>query len=125
MPKVLIVEDDPFLRGVYEKILIKEGFETEVAVDGKDGFAKAQANEPDLIILDMLMPEMNGIEFLEAYDLKNTHPNVKVIVLSNMMIQDQVNRAIELGASNYKTKALFSPREMMELIRGTLNPSQS
>ncbi len=120
MAKVLLVEDDPFIRGVYEKILIKEGFEVVTANDGKQGLEVANAESPELIILDMLMPELDGIGFLEAYDVINKHPGVKVIVLSNMMIQDKVNRAIELGAANYKTKALFSPREMMALVRETL-----
>ena len=121
MAKILVVEDDPFIRSVYEEILVKSGHTPETAKDGREGLEKAEANEPDLIILDMLMPELDGIAFLEKYDLKAKHPNVKVIVLSNMMLQDKVNRAIELGASNYKTKALFSPREMVDLITQTLN----
>lgn len=120
MAKVLLIEDDPFIRSVYENILTKENYEVVLAKDGTEGLAIAKADEPDLIILDMLMPGLDGIEFLEKYNLKAKHPNVKVIVLSNMLIQDKVDRAIELGASNYKTKALFSPREMMDLVRDTL-----
>lgn len=120
MAKILIVEDDAFLRKAYVNILTKENFEVEVAADGNDALAKATANEPDLIILDILMPGMDGIEFLKQYDVKNKHPNVKVIVFSNLSIQDKVNEAVELGASNYKTKAFFTPKEMVQLIRDTL-----
>ena len=121
MTKILLIEDDPFIRGAYEKILIKESYEVLVAKDGKEGLRKAQANKPDLIILDMLMPEMDGMQFLESFDQKNKHPNIKVVVLSNMLIQDKVNRAMELGASAFKTKALFSPQELIELINKTLD----
>jgi DNA-binding response OmpR family regulator len=126
MPRILIIEDDPFLGRAYTNVLNKEGFEVDIATDGQLGLDKATASEPDLIILDMLMPNMTGIEFLEKYDIKGSHPNVKVIVFSNMTIQEQVNRAIELGAANYKTKAFFSPKEMVALIRETLQaPTQA
>lgn len=120
MPKILIIEDDPFLRGIYERVLKQEGFEVEIAEEGEKGLKAAQENPPDLIVLDMLMPGLDGLGFLKKYDLKNKHPDVKVIVFSNMMLQDKVDEAIKLGASNYKTKALFSPKEMVALIRDTL-----
>ena len=120
MSKILIVEDDAFLRKAYVNVLTKEGFEVDFAATGTEALEKATAHEPDLIILDMLMPQMNGIEFLKTYDIKNKHPRVKVIVFSNMSIAETVNEAIALGASNYKTKAFFSPREMVQLIRDTL-----
>jgi two-component system, OmpR family, response regulator ResD len=120
MSKILIVEDDPFLSKAYINVLTKEGFEVEHASTGVEALEKAAANEPNLIILDMLMPQMDGPEFLKQYDVKTKHPNVKVIVFSNMSIAEKVNEAIELGASNYKTKAFFSPREMVQLIRDTL-----
>lgn len=120
MSKILIVEDDQFLRKVYGNVLEKEGFEYEVATNGQEGLEKAESFQPDLIMLDMLMPGMDGIEFLRTYDLKEKHPDVKVIVFSNMMIQEKIDEAISLGASDYKTKSLFSPKEMMELIRSTL-----
>jgi CheY-like chemotaxis protein len=120
MAKVLIVEDDPFIRNVYEKILSKDNHDVKTAKDGQEGIEVAASHEPDLIILDMMMPVLDGIQFLEAYDIKGSHPDVKVIVLSNIMSQDKINRAIELGAVNYKTKAMFSPREMIDLVQQTL-----
>lgn len=121
MPKVLIIEDDPFLRNAYNNILTKEGFEVILSEDGQEGLETANANEPDLIILDMLMPNMDGLEFLKAFDGPNKHPKTKIIVFSNMSIQDKINEALSLGATNYKTKAFFSPKEMVALIRETLS----
>ena len=120
MSKILIVEDDPFLRKAYINVLTKEGFDVDFATTGVEALEKAAAKEPDLIILDMLLPQMDGVQFLKTYDVKTKHPNVKVIVFSNMSIAEKVNEAIQLGAANYKTKAFFSPREMVQLIRDTL-----
>lgn len=120
MARVLVVEDDPFIRGVYDKALNKAGFEVEIAENGQDGLDKAKADEPDVILLDMLMPEMDGLEFLRQYELKEKHPGVKVIVFSNMSLPEKVDEAVALGAVNYKTKAMFTPNEMIQLIRDTL-----
>src|SRR5688572_26618795 len=101
MKKILVVEDDQTLQKVYRAVLAKEGFKVEVASDGLEGLMKAEADEPDLIVLDMLMPNMTGIEFLKAYDIKNKHPKVKVIAFSNSDVPDRVNEALELGAKKY------------------------
>ena len=120
MPKILVIEDDEMLRTIYTSVLTKENFTVEAASTGKEGLAVAESFGPDLIILDMLMPEMDGLEFLREYDLKNKHPEVKVIVFSNVTSGDRITEAVDLGAVNYKTKALFSPKEMIGLIRDTL-----
>ena len=120
MTKILIVEDDPFLRKAYINILTKENFEVDFAEDGEQGLAKAENWKPDLIMLDMLMPKVDGIEFLRQFDIKGKHPDTKVIAFSNMSVPEKVNEAVALGVSNYKTKAFFSPKEMVGLIRETL-----
>ena len=121
MSKVLIVEDDAFLRKAYNNVLTKEGFDVVLAVDGQEGLDAIKNDTPDIVILDMLMPQLDGIEFLERVNLKENYPNLKVIVFSNMSIQEKIDRALELGATDYKTKAMFSPKEMVKLIRDTLN----
>ena len=120
MKKILVVEDDQTLQKVYRAVLAKEGFQVDVASDGVEGLRKAEADEPDLIVLDMLMPNMTGIEFLRAYDINNKHPNVKVIAFSNSDLPDRVNEAMELGARKYMTKYSFSPKAMVGLIKDTL-----
>lgn len=121
MNKVLIIEDDAFLRKAYNNVLTKEGFEVLLATDGEEGLRLAKENSPDIVLLDMLMPKLDGIGFLEQIDLKTNYPNMKVIVFSNMSIQEKIDRALELGATDYKTKAMFSPKEMIQLIRDTLS----
>lgn len=120
MYKVLIIEDDPFLNRAYQTILRREGFEVDSADDGVFGLEKANAIEPDLILLDMLMPQLGGLEFLRIYKPKELHPNVKVIVFSNMSVPESIEEAMELGAIKYMTKSSFSPKEMVTLIKDTL-----
>lgn len=118
-PKILIVEDDKFLRQAYQNILSKENFDVKLAINGREGVDIAQAWKPNLVLLDLLMPELDGIGFLKKFDAKN-HPETKIIVFSNLSLPEKVNEAIALGAVNFKTKAMFTPREMIALIRETL-----
>lgn len=118
-PKILIIEDDKFLRQAYNNILNKENFDIKTAVNGKEGLELAHTWRPHLVLLDMLMPEMDGIGFLKSFDAP-AHPETKVIVFSNISMPEKVNEAIALGAVNSKTKAMFTPHEMIDLIRSTI-----
>ena len=120
MSKILIVEDDPFLNRAYNTILLREGYDVDSADNGETGLQKATENEPDLILLDMLMPQMDGLDFLRGYQQKDNHPNVKIIVFSNMSVPESVEEAMHLGAVKYMTKASFSPKEMVALIKEVL-----
>lgn len=117
--KVLIVEDDKFLRNAYFNILSKQSFDVKLSSNGKEGVDIAKVWKPDIVLLDMLMPEMDGIGFLKAFDA-HAHPETKIIVFSNLSLPEKVNEAIALGAVNFKTKAMFTPREMIDLIRTTV-----
>jgi DNA-binding NarL/FixJ family response regulator len=117
MSKVLIVEDDPILRSAYVTVLTMEGFEVRDAPDGLEGIRLAKEIEPDIILLDMLMPNLGGVEFLRAYKLKEEHPNVKVIVFSNISVPEQMAEVMALGATRYLTKSQFTPKEMVAAIR--------
>ncbi len=120
MHKILLIEDEPSLIKAYSTVLIKEKFLVEVAEDGEEGLEKAVSFKPDLILLDMLMPKMNGLEFLTKFNKNKNYPDVKIIVFSNFSTPEKIEQALELGATTYKTKAFFSPKEIIELIRETL-----
>ena len=120
MPKILIIEDDETLRFAYATKLQMEGYDVDSAEDGAVGFKKAMADPPDVIILDMLMPNMTGVDFLEAFDVKGKHPDTKVIVFSNASIPETVNKALALGAKKYLTKSSFSPNQLVETIKELL-----
>jgi len=120
MAKVLIVEDEKTLSDAYSMILEQAGHEIRVAHDGTEAITATEAEEPELILLDLRMPNMNGVEFLRTYDLKNKHPDVRVIVFSNYDMQDEIDEAYNLGADRYVLKAWASPKELLQLVDNAL-----
>lgn len=116
MAQLLIVEDDLILLEAYQVALKAAGHDVEVASDGVQALELAKTKQFDLILLDMLMPNMDGIEFLKTFDIKQKHPQTKVIVFSNMSVPESVNQAVELGATKYLNKSTFTPKEMVEMI---------
>jgi DNA-binding response OmpR family regulator len=118
--KILIVEDDLRLKITYDTIFSQAGFTVLRAQDGEEGLRIARAEQPDIILLDMTMPKMDGLEFLRNFDVKNSHPETKIIVFSNMMQAETTKQAYELGATRYEVKATFSPKELAQLVNETL-----
>ncbi|HSX48319.1 MAG TPA: response regulator [Candidatus Nanoarchaeia archaeon] len=119
MTRILVIEDDAILQNAYNTVLTVEGFDVDTAPDGLEGLKLAQANPPDIILLDMLMPNMNGTQFLKLFEpLK--HPATKVVVFSNIVSADDVKHAMEMGAVKYLTKSTFTPKEMADTIKEVL-----
>jgi DNA-binding response OmpR family regulator len=116
MPKILFIEDDVHLTDTYNFLFTQEGYEVVWAQNGEEGLRKANEENPDVIVLDMMMPTMSGLDFLKLYDPKNKHPNVKVIAFSNMQTDVFMHEAIKLGAMKYEIKSTFSPRKLVALI---------
>jgi CheY-like chemotaxis protein len=117
---ILIVEDEQSLNEAYQMILRKAGYRVQVAFDGNEALEILAMEEPDLILLDLRMPRMDGIEFLRNYDLRREHPDVKVIVFSNYDMQKEIDEAYNLGAERYFMKALASPKELLQVVQNTL-----
>jgi len=120
-PVILIVEDEQSLNEAYQIILRKSGYNVQVAYDGKEALEVAKEVEPSLILLDLRMPRMDGLEFLRHYNVLDEHPNVKVIVFSNYDMQKEIDEAYRLGADRYFMKALASPKELLQVVEATLN----
>lgn len=118
--KILVVEDEQVLNEAYQMILQKEGFEVFVAYDGQEALLITETMEPDLILLDLRMPRIGGIEFLKSYELEKNHPKVKVVVFSNLDSQKEIEEAYALGAHKYMLKAWASPKELAKLVRDVL-----
>jgi CheY-like chemotaxis protein len=117
---ILIVEDEQALNEAYQMILEKSGYTVFAAYDGKEALEVTEKIEPTLILLDLRMPRMDGIQFLEHYDLKEKHPKVKVIVFSNYDMQKEIDQAYSLGAERYILKAWASPKELLQVVENTL-----
>ncbi len=117
--KILILEDDVFLSKAYVIILTKEGYQVTNYPNGRQGLDATKKAKFDLILLDLLMPELGGIEFLKEFQPKK-NTETKVIVFSNMSSEETIKEAMELGVVKYIAKATFSPKEMVQLIAETL-----
>ncbi len=118
-PLILIVEDEDILNEAYQTILRNQGYNIITAYNGKEAMEVLKDKEPDLILLDLRMPEMDGVSFLKEYDLSQ-HPNVKVVVFSNFDMQREVDEAYELGAKHYILKSGASPKELVHIVKRTL-----
>lgn len=116
MAKILIVEDEKMLADAFQMILEKSGHNVSVAFNGEEGLAIAKNFEPDLILLDLLMPVKDGLGFLKDYDLKKKHPLVKVIIFSNLDMQKEAEEAFTLGASKYVLKAWATPKTLNNIV---------
>ena len=120
-PTLLLVEDDTFLAGMYVTKLSFEGFKTELATDGKAGLDKAKKIKPKLILLDVLLPKMDGFEVLKALKTDATTASIPVILLTNLGQKSDVLKGLELGAADYLIKAHFMPSEVVAKIKEILN----
>ena len=121
---IILVEDEETLANLIEAGLKKEGYEVEVARDGKEGLRSIEEGKPDLVLLDMMLPSMNGYEILEALNKKNGPDGFPpVIVISNSGESVEVSKILELGAKDYLIKAEFTPGEIVEKVKGVLAQS--
>ncbi len=116
---ILVVDDDLELRKLVQSYLLKEGFRTVTAADGREALFVAREESPDLIVLDLMMPEMGGYEFIRVY---SKEANVPVIILTAKLEEEDKILGLELGADDYVTKP-FSLRELTARVRAVLRRS--
>jgi DNA-binding response OmpR family regulator len=117
---ILIVEDDKFLRDLMNQKLLREGFNTEEAVDGEQGIQKIKEVKPDLVLLDLILPGIDGFEVLTKIKEDPVLSAIPVIILSNLGQKDDIERGLQLGAKDYLIKAHFTPGEVIEKIKNIL-----
>lgn len=118
--KILVIEDDKFLRELIVRKLLKEGMETVEAVDGEEGQAKVKSEKPDLILLDLILPGIDGFQLLSQIKSDPELKLIPVIILSNLGQKEDIERGMQLGATDYLIKAHFTPGEVVEKIKETL-----
>jgi len=120
LAKVLVVEDEKSLSDAYEMILKSEKHDVELALNGHEALDAFKKSKPDLALLDLRMPKMDGIEFLKKLQPSKKYPKTKIIVFSNYDDQQEIKEAFELGAHRYILKAWSSPNELLKVVRETL-----
>ncbi len=114
--KVLVVEDEQALSAAYKIILESAGYQVQTAFDGKEALNEVAKEDPDIILLDLKMPRMDGIAFLEAYQPHLLKRKPKILVFSNFDLQDEIDRAFSLGADKYVLKAWAAPKDLLKIV---------
>lgn len=121
----MIVEDDSFVLDIYQTKLSQEGYNVIEARNGVEAMKKLEKEKPDLVLLDIVMPYMDGIEVLKKMKESDELKNVPVILLTNLSQKEEINVGLGLGASDYLIKSHFTPSEVMEKIKVFLPESQA
>lgn len=118
--KILIVEDDGFLQGLCSRKFGAEGYQVAIAGDGVDGIKAMGDNRPDLILLDLLLPKVDGFEFLKTVQENKEWAKIPVIVFSNLSEEKDINRAKNFGAKDYMIKSNFTLDDLAQKIKAVL-----
>ena len=118
MSKVILVEDDELFVKMYQKKFSREGIDLEVAFNGEEGFGKISESKPDVIILDLMMPKMGGVELLSKLRNNEELKDIPVIVMTNLNTgSEEVNEASKLGVKETVLKTNVTPEEIVEIVR--------
>ena len=117
MTKVLVVEDDPLMSRMYLRVFTFEGFEIQLAENGQAGLDKLKDFHPDIILVDVMMPVMNGIETLDALKGNPATKKIPVIMLSSLGEEDIIHQALDKGAAAYLIKSDFAPEQLQHEIQ--------
>jgi DNA-binding response OmpR family regulator len=118
--KILIIEDDKFLRELISQKLLKEGYDISEAVDGEKGLKSVQETKPDLVLLDLILPGIDGFEVLSRVKSDPLIAQIPIVILSNLGQKDDIERGLKMGAVDYLIKAHFTPGEIISKIKGIL-----
>lgn len=116
--KILIIDDDPFILDMYVLKFKEEGFLVETAQDGKTGLKKIQEYQPRVVLLDIVMPTMDGFDVLK--ESKKTPSDCKYVLLTNLGQKEDIDQGMQLGADDYIIKAHFTPSEVVAKIKKLL-----
>jgi DNA-binding response OmpR family regulator len=118
--KILIAEDEPSLSEMYKLYFERAGYEVFHAENGQMCVEVAEKNPPDIILLDILMPRVNGWEVLEKLKKNDKTKNIPVLIFSNLAQADEIQKGLDLGADEYLVKSNLTPKELLVKIEKSL-----
>ncbi len=118
--KILLVEDDLFMRRLYSEAFKLEGYDIFTSVDGGEGLMQIYKETPDLVLLDIMMPELNGLELLEKIKADPLTKHIPVIMLTNLSGKTEANNALSKGAEKYLVKSEYEPQQVVKIVREIL-----
>ena len=120
MAKILIIEDDPLMLRLYQKAFTFENYEVDTAANGQEGLDKVKEGKPTLILLDIMMPKMHGLEVLERLKADEATKKIPVVVLTNLAGQEDAETAMTKGAVKYIIKSEYQPKEVVDMVKQVL-----
>ncbi len=120
MTTILITEDDPLMSRMYQKIFTFEGFQVEMAADGQEGLDKARELKPTMILLDVMMPKLNGLQVLEKLKADPETKTIPVVMLTNLAGQQDAEAALAKGAIKYIVKSEYEPKQVADMVKELL-----
>src|SRR4051812_30527803 len=121
MKKVLIVEDDTIVAHIYQTRLEKEGYSVELAADGQSGFYRIHEFEPDAVLLDLMLPKMNGVDILKKIRAEGKFNRTPIIVFTNAYVPNMINEAFLAGATLVFNKATLTPRQIIDSLHNVIH----
>lgn len=125
MAKVLIVEDDQFLSKMYGKKFELAGFEVEIAMDGQEGVSKMRLTKPNIVLMDIMMPKLNGLDAISQAKADSLIKNIPILVLTNLANTDDASIAVSRGAIGYLVKSDVTPLQVVEKVKSLLASPQN
>src|SRR2546428_10555221 len=120
MKKILIIEDDPIVAHIYRTRLEKEGYQLEVAQDGQTGFYRIHEFRPDAVLLDLMLPKMNGVDILKKIRAQGQFCKTPIIVFTNAYVPNMIHESFGAGATQVFNKATVTPRQILDAIHGAI-----
>ncbi len=120
MTKILLIEDDLLMVRLYQKVFTFEKYEIETAMSGQEGLDKARSSKPALILLDIMMPKMSGLEVLDKLKADPETKGIPVVTLTNLAAQKDAQAALAKGAVKHIIKSEHEPKEIVNIVRGIL-----
>ncbi len=118
--KILIVEDDRYISKMYQLKLSLDGFDVQLADNGRVGIEKAKEFRPDIILTDILMPEMDGFDVIKAVKAEPEMATTPILIMSNLGQEDHIKKGLELGALGYIVKSQYTPSKVVDKIKEVL-----
>lgn len=125
MKKILIVEDDPMLLEIYQKKFLDDKYDILTASTGTEALRKIRIKSPDLVLLDIILPEEDGFEILKKIKRNSCTKDIKVVIFSNLSQAEDKQKAAKLGADGFITKSDYTPKEIIEEVKKVLSNGEN
>lgn len=125
MKKILVVEDEVFIADLYARQLTLAGYQVKVANDGLTGLKLLESGEYDLLLLDIMLPGLNGLELLKQWRAKNPQSGMPVLLLTNLGQDSIIKQGFDLGAQGYLIKASYTPDQVVNEVKNALSGKQA